>query len=321
MSKSWDKILLLVVALIVVGLSGLFVMKGLAFADGFVMQPAAPDNTIEETDEPQARMAKQFVDQQLVWATPGIGAGGTEVPLLVSIPIIEAKGELINILNPEAPVLRPPVTNVWLYTNNLDYLNGGVLRQDPDGDGFDSLAEWNAKTDPQDSASHPPYAEKLVMISRQAQIYMLKFSARPDSERFQIQRLPTGKWPQRDSFYMRLGDTSEDQQFRVDSFDEKRARSNIGIEVDASVLNVTYLPTEKKVQLIRNINTEIPTYFTQLEFLLDPGNQFYVKEGDSFNLLKDPETKYRVIEVKENSTVISYQTGSEPEQTVEINQN
>lgn len=319
MSSSWDKFLLLVVAVAVIGLSGLFVAKSLGFADNFQLKPSTPDDSIPETEKRQAEIAQRFVDQELLWKTPGVGANGTDVPLLVSIPIIESDGKLINILDPEAPQLRPPVTNVWLYTNNLDYLNGGVLRQDPDGDGFNSLEEWNAKTDPQDSDSHPPYAEKLSMVERKAKVYALKFSAQPDSERFQIQRLATPAWPQRDSFLMRVGETSEDDQFRIDSFEEKSAERN-GIRVDASVVNITYLPKNEKVQLVKSVDTPIPTYYAQLSFALDSSAlQDPIKEGDSFNLLKDPETKYRVIEVKENSTVITYQTGSEPEQTVEIN--
>lgn len=318
MSNSWDKFLLLVVALAVIGLSGLFVAKALGFAENFEMQPATPDDTIPTTEAQQAVIAQKFVDQQITWTTPKIGAGNSDVPLLVSIPIVEKNGELINMINPNDPPIRPPVSNAWLIANNLDFLNGGVLQQDPDADGFDNIAEWDAKTDPQDPASHPPYADKLVMVERKAKVYALKFSARPDQERFQVQRLATPAWPQRDSFYLRVGDVSEDKQFRLDSFEERQAQRN-GINVDASVLNITYLPKEEKVQLIRNIDTAIPTYYAQLQFLLEPGALADpIKEGDSFNLLRDPETKYRVIEVKEDSTIISYQTGSEPEQTVEI---
>ena len=53
---------------------------------------------------------------------------------------------------------------------------------------------------------------------------------------------------------------------------------------------------------------------------VDDGHIF-VKEGEAFNLLKDPDTKYRVKEVKENSVIITYQTGEEPENTIEIEKN
>jgi hypothetical protein len=152
---------------------------------------------------------------------------------------------------------------------------------------------------------------------------MLRFSARPDADRFQIMRLPTGRWPQRDNFYLKVGEVSEDQQFRIESFEEKRARNNVGIEVDASVLTIKHLPQDKDFQLIRNIDTTIPTYFVELAFPLDPatlsGDDRYVKEGDAFNIVIDPETKYRVVKVNENSVIINYQKGDSPEQTIEIN--
>jgi hypothetical protein len=43
-----------------------------------------------------------------------------------------------------------------------------------------------------------------------------------------------------------------------------------------------------------------------------------VKEGDAFTLTIDPNTKYRVVKVNDASVVITFQTGSEPEQSVEI---
>ena len=43
-----------------------------------------------------------------------------------------------------------------------------------------------------------------------------------------------------------------------------------------------------------------------------------MKEGDAFNIIRDPETKYRVAVVNEDSVSINYQTGTDPEQTVEI---
>lgn len=160
------------------------------------------------------------------------------------------------------------------------------------------------------------------MLSRQQTEYTLKFSARPDSERFQIMRLPTAKWPQRANFYLRIGETSEDGQFRLDAFEEKQAKNNVGIDVDASVLTITYLPKNEQVQLVRNVDQVIPTYYAELAFPLDSstlqGNDRFVKEGDAFNIVIDPETKYRVTKVGENSTTVTYQTGTGPEETVEI---
>lgn len=319
-NKAWDKFLLLAVSVAVIGLSAMFAMKALAFGERFGMERGAKSDELPETLEGRAAGATTFVEKNQSWATPSKGEGTKLklVPLFVSVPIVEAGGKLIDMSDPEAPQLRPPVTNAWLTSNNLDYLNSSVLSQDPDGDGFTNLAEWEAKTNPVDPKSHPPYAEKLIFSSRQQEVYMLRFSARPDAERFQIMRIPTAKWPQRDSFMMKVGEISKDQQFRIESFEEKRAVNNVGIEADATEVVITYLPKQETVVLRKGVDAPVPTYFAEMKFELDPQFKQYVKEGETFNLTADPDTKYRVSKVNEDSVVIIYQTGTEPEQTVEI---
>lgn len=317
-SKAWDKLLLLVVGLVVIGLSAMFANLAMGFGARFGMGAASAKNDLPETSEAIAGMAKSFVEKEQLWTTPSKGEAAKPVPLFVSIPIVEANGVLIDMLDPNAPPLRPPVTNAWLLSNKLDFLNSGVLSMDPDGDGFMTLAEWEAKTDPVDPKSRPPYVEKLIFASRQQQDYILRFSARPDAERFQIVRVPTPKWPKGDNFYVRVGEVSKDEQFRVESFEEKKKMNNFGIEVDATELKITYLPKNEPHTLVLKADTVIPTYFAEMKFELDAQFHEFVKEGDAFNLAKDPETKYRVMKVNENSVVISYQSGAEPEQTVEI---
>lgn len=321
--KPWDKFLLLAVSLVVIGLSGLFVMKALAFGERFGIERSAQSDELPATLESRAEGATEFVEKTQTWVTPskGDGAKQKQVPLFVSVPIVEAGGKLIDMSDPEAPQLRPPVTNAWLMSNNLDYLNSSVLSQDPDGDGFTNQEEWEAKTLPVDPQSHPPYAEKLIFASRQQEVYTLRFSARPDSERFQIMRIATTKWPQRDSFMLKIGEVSKDEQFRVESVEEKTAVNNFGISADATEVTVTYLPTQTKAVLVKNVDTPIPTYYAEMKFALDPQFKKYVKEGEAFNLAIDPDTIYRVVKVNEDSVVITYQTGTEPEQTLEITKN
>ena len=164
----------------------------------------------------------------------------------------------------------------------------------------------------------PLYSQKLIFASRQQQDYTLKFSARPDEERFQIMRMPSVKWPDRQNFLLKVGEISRDEQFRVESVEEKTERNASGVEVDATEATITYLPKQTNEVLVRNVEKVIPTYFAEMKFELDPQYREYVKEGDAFNIAIDPDTKYRVVKVNESSVLISYQTGSEPEQTVEI---
>lgn len=316
--KAWDKLILLVAGLAVIGVSALFSMRALGFAENFVLNEGAPKNDLPETEEPRVNIARSFVEKTQAWTNPKKGEPEKALPLFVSVPIVEAGGKLYDMGDPNEESLRPPVTNAWLMAHNLDYLNSGVLSQDSDRDGFDNLAEWEAKTNPVDAKSHPPYAEKLIFASRQQEVYTLRFAAKPDDERFQINRLPSRKWPQGKNFYLRIGEAADDGQFRVDGYEEKRAPNNAGIEVDASVVKITYLPKNEAHELTRNVDTAIPTYFAEMKFELDPAFQQYVKEGDAFNLTIDPETRYRVVKVEADSVEITYQTGAEPEQTIQI---
>lgn len=316
--KAWDKILLLLAGLATIAVSVVLSLKAQAFSQRFDLTPGKANDELPETQKSRADIAKSLVEKEQKWVNSDKGVSGTAVPLFVSIPLVEKEGTVINMIDPNSAPLRPPVPNSWLMEHNLDFLNAGVLGQDPDSDGFSSGAEFEAKTNPKDSQSHPPYASKLIFASRQQELYILKFAAKPDPERFQINRLPTAKWPQGRNMYIRVGETSEDGQFRVDSYEEKRARNNLGIEADASELKITFIPKNEPYSLVRGVDTQIPTYYAEMKFELDPQFQQYVKEGDTFNLVTDPDTKYRVVKVNENSVVITYQTGAEPEQTVEI---
>lgn len=316
--KAWDKVVLLLVGLLVAAVSVLFSLRALGFSENFSLVEAKPVNDLPETKENIAAIAQSYVEKKQEWANSNKGVNGTEVPLFISVPLVEKDGMVINMLDPNAAPLRPPVENSWLLKYNLDFLNAGVLSQDPDGDGFTSQVEWESKTDPIDEASHPPYANKLIFASRQQEVYILRFAAKPDPERFQVNRLPSAKWPRGENFYIRIGEVSKDEQFRLDSYEEKRAKNNVGIEVDASVLKITYLPKNETHELIRNVDTQIPTYYAEMQFSLDSSFKQYVKEGETFSLTIDPDTKYRVTKVNENSVIITYQTGTDPEQTVEI---
>lgn len=315
--KAWDKLILLVAGLIAIAVAVLISMQAIGFGERFAMQETTPKNDLPDTQEDVTNVAKSFVEKTQTWTNPKKGEPIKSIPLFVSVPIVEAGGRLID-MSLEDPQLRPPVSNAWLRENGLEFLNSGVLAHDADGDGFNNLEEWEAKTSPIDPKSHPPYAGKLAFASRQQQDYILRFTAKPDAERFQINRLPSAVWPKGESFYLKKGEISKDEQFRINDFEEKRVKNASGIEVDASVLKITYLPKNQSLELVKNIDTHIPTYFAEIHFELDAGFKEFVKEGDTFNLTIDPDTKYRVTKVEENSVEISYQTETEPEKTVII---
>src|SRR5438874_12043213 len=61
--------------------------------------------------------------------------------------------------------VHPPVPNDWFEQYNLSIVDADVLDQDPDGDGFTNLDEWQGGTNPTDKDSHPDYLTKLHLVS------------------------------------------------------------------------------------------------------------------------------------------------------------
>ena len=146
--------------------------------------------------------------------------------------------------------------------------------------------------------------DDLEMVSRRAQNYTLEFVAMPDAERFQISRRPTAKWPKRETFVLKLGETSADRQFRLESCVEKVAKSEAGVIVDASELEITHLKSGEKHVLVRNVDVTIPTYFAEFRKKADPKKSFYVKTGDSFTLPAYPALKFKLLKAGEDKSSI-----------------
>lgn len=318
MKDKWDKIILLGVAVLVIAVSVLFALKAFGFSKQFSLTKPPinedyPPSKDKETDDARRDLAKPGA-----WRLPNKGTPPKPLPLFRSISIIEMNGKAVDFESPATPPIRPPVTNAWLRENNLRYLDKNVLDFDPDGDGFSNLEEFTDKTNPQNASDHPPYAKKLMLVARRAQIYRLVFAATPDDKTFQIRREATSKWPRKTSFLMEVGQTSRDKQFRLDSYEEKRPMGPNGIPVDKSVLHITYLPTGQKFQLVRKIAENVPTYFAEFQFKLD-GEKIIVKKGENFKISKFPETVYRLKEVAENSAVIEYKGEDGLPQTFTVN--
>lgn len=313
-SKDWEKLVLIVVALLTLFLAQSYIRQSTAYGSKFEVKSVVPSNELPEMEKETVVTSRNLVEQKSLWIPPERGDPPRPIPLFKSITIVEIQGKMID-MGEEKPI-RPPASNQWLLEHELDFLNSNVLEQDPDGDGFSSLEEWNAKTSPRDPSSHPPFADKLVLIARRQKNYVLEFAAQPDEERFQIIRHPSSG-QKRGTFIMRKGETSPDKIFRIDGFTKKQAVSNLGIKVNASELSITYLPDGRSVKLVRRVKETIPTFFGQFKLMLKPDtDEFYVQKGKTFRLPIDPETEYKLIDIDPEKAVISFE--SEPGKEVKI---
>ncbi len=224
-------------------------------------------------------------------------------PLFVSIPLVEKNG-IIHDLRQDQPALFPEFPNHYVIANDLNYLNSQLPHLDPDGDGFTVMEEYQAGSDPNGPGDHPAFVEKLNFVTRQSQIYKIRFAARPDEDRFQLIREASAKWPKRSNFIVQIGEETADAQLKIEKFVEKEAKNDKGITIDASELTVKHLPSGKTFVLVRNIPTSIPTYYAELFTPLPKEKTFYVKEGDKFTIPATLE-EWTLDEVKDDSCTIS----------------
>ena len=85
--------------------------------------------------------------------------------------------------------------------------------QDPDGDGFTNLEEWQSRTNPTDKNSHPPFIAKLKMKSFTREPFRLVFASRA-GDTFTINSADLKEPTQ----FLKIGDTIRGTRFKLARF-------------------------------------------------------------------------------------------------------
>lgn len=163
---------------------------------------------------------------------------------------------------------------------------------DPSGESSNVVLELEEPLQESDRVENQFFS----FFSRRVQEYQLRFAARPDDERFQIQRYPTACWTERKNFYLKLGDVSHDEQIQLKEFDSTNA--------DSSGLTILHLPSGEEHLLRKGEKYLIPTYFAELASLGKKAKNFFVKEGAEFQSPDFPEFKFRLFSVSEDHAIL-----------------
>ena len=255
----------------------------------------APSQTEDRKSAPslveEIRQRSEVVKQANDWLNQGAVQWHPQShPLFKSELIIEKDGQLIRLDQDEINVF-PEFPNSWLRRHRLNPLDGELPIRDLDRDGFSVAEEFRAGTDPRDSSSHPPYAEKLSFLARHATVYRIRFEAMPSDHRFQLRRLRSETWEEKVSI-LAPGDSTPDGQIRVDRLGDKG-------------LKLTYLPTGERFALATGDSKEIPTWFVELRLELPGESTFLVKEGETFRLSPELGVSLRLLAVSADDCVIS----------------
>ena len=323
---NYEKTILIISSLIAIGVAVFLILESQGFEESLTLQQASSKNDLNAPNTQKVVDATNVLKKKYSWLSPV--RNGKAAPLNKSVLLVMNGGKLFDLLLPE-PMLRPPMPNVFLtgdQTKNppeeqlpgLFSPNVGLL--DADKDGFNNLEEFEAKTDPRDASSMPPFTNKLVMRRRISHDYILLLKGGSEGT-FQIQRLVPSKAsvfkPMNEDFGFDKGST----RFKILSSRKETVQTKFGPK-DAFILKMFDLSTQKEFEMEEGKEVNLADYEAEFEFQyknrrIIPG----VKEGGTFQLPGLGKTYY-IQKLEENKAIISPlgSDGKPTNETIEIKQ-
>jgi len=315
--RNYDQFILGLVALTLLGLSVLLILSANSFLQVFdlIRKPVIPNNTIPALDTSAFQQALGDLQSPGKWILKD-----DQASFFISIPyIVGPDGSLIDPRKSPTP-LHPPIPNKWIIDHKLDILDNNVLGQDPDGDGFTNLDEYqNLKgdgsdsTDPNDPKSHPAYYTKLRLVQYIKVPFRLTMLAwdgdpkKPESLSFQINTIDVGGATQ----FVHIGDIIKGTKFKVIKFEKKEeVNSSTGATKDISELTVQNTETGENVLMVLEHVANSPDSYALFRNLWN-NTQFQVKKDKVFGLPPEIALRYKLIDIRETDALIETPTGQQ----------
>jgi len=239
----------------------------------------------------EVEQAKQKLVAPAQWTFSG--RSGLFVP---EQHFINAAGQPATLQNTQ---LHPPVPNEWLEESGLPITEGDVLAQDPDGDGFSNLDEWEAHTNPIDKNSHADYITKLKMISLAQEPFRFIFSSWV-GDTYAINTIDRRQPTQ----FLRIGETIRGTLFKLVKFKEKNEKSKFGTDVDDSELTLENAENKDEITLTKGKTTTSPESVANFLYTWGGDQRFSAKKGQEFSLKPQTDIKYKLIDVQPNKAIL-----------------
>jgi len=289
----YDRVAVLAAALFLL-CSSLLILKNVAsFGENFAgmqmagpRKPAAPPPKAVELQE-----AAEKLHQPPQWTFSG--RSGLFVP---EKHFIGANGLPATLQTTE---VHPPVPNEWLEQFGLPIAEADVLTQDPDGDGFNNLEEWQNHTNPTDKNSHPPFIAKLKMKSFTQEPFRLVFASWVD-DTFALNTSDLKEPTQ----FLKIGDSIRGTKFKLLKFTEKYEPNKYGTNVDLSELTLENQETHEQMSLVKEKIMISPESVANFVYTWGERREFAVKKDQEFSLKPEEQIKYKLIDVQPAKAVI-----------------
>lgn len=323
---NYEKTILIISSLLAIGVAVFLILESQGFEESLTLPQGFSKNDLNAPASQKVKDATETMKKKYSWLSPV--RNEKAAPLNKSVMLVMKDGKLFDLLLPE-PKLREPMTNLFL-TGDLtktppeaqlpNIFSPNVGQLDADSDGFSNLEEFNAKTDPRDASSMPPYTDKLFLTKRISHDYILLLKGGSDGT-FQIQR----SVPSRASVFKPLneefGFDKNTIRFKILSFRKETAETKFGPK-EIFILKVLDLSTQKEFEMVEGKEVNLADYEAEFEFRwkkrqIVPG----VKEGGTFQLPGLGKTFY-ILKLEETKAIISPlgADGKPTKETIEIKQ-
>ncbi len=195
--------------------------------------------------------------------------------------------------------IHPPVPNEWFEQFSLPITENDVLTQDPDGDGFTNLDEWQFHTHPLQRDSHPAYLTKLKMKSFAREPFRMVFASWVGGT-YAINTVDLKEPTQ----FLKIGDTIRGTRFKIARFTEKHQPNKYGTEIDVSELTLQQESTGEEMTLVKERTTISPESVANFVYQWGPGREFAVRKDHEFLLPPREGIKYKLIDVEPTRAII-----------------
>ena len=207
--------------------------------------------------------------------------------------------------------VHAPVPNEWFEQYALPIEDADALDQDPDGDGFTNLDEWQGGTNPIDKNSHPDYLTKLHLVSATEEDFPFMFSSWVGTT-FALNSLDQSEPTQ----FLKVGDMIRGTRFKITKFIEKHERNQYGTKVDVSELLLEHEDTKVQLTLVKEKVATSPQSVATFVYTWGGRREFEVRKDQEFSLKPLEEIKYKVADVQATKAVIV--NTQKPNEPIEI---